>query len=207
MSCFVMFSHPVQVAAQFLWESSARVLVDFSPGAGTLAKTAIAMGLKSILVCHNPAHVKVLTRLLCTDVVADIKDSNSKYSPKDLKERIDALKPERLVAWENRKRSTDDTAATPRAKRQALGSAIETMLAGLDSPGSSQKPKAKAKASAGSPSAPAVPPAPAPAQPASSSSQGPAPSPAEPAATAGQPSKPANPEPAADIQALLKAWA
>ena len=50
--------------AELLWESRARVLVDFTPGAGMALKTALTLGVKSLAIGHTPEHVKLLTSLM-----------------------------------------------------------------------------------------------------------------------------------------------
>ena len=50
--------------AELIWESRARVLVDFTPGAGMALKTAMSLGVKCLGICHTPEHNKVLTGLL-----------------------------------------------------------------------------------------------------------------------------------------------
>lgn len=140
-----------EVCAQFLWENSTRVLVDFTPGAGGMVKAALMMAIKIILVCHNAAQVRVLRDILRAFVLEDMKQSSSRFAPVDKKERLEACKPDRLKKHETqKKRGNDDMQLeSPAAKRTALGECVENMLADLDSPSAQKSPAvAKAKAAA-----------------------------------------------------------
>ena len=53
--------HP-HVCAQFLWEYDAAVLVDYSPGAGMMLKTALVMGMKCLFVALNKDVGRIATR-------------------------------------------------------------------------------------------------------------------------------------------------
>ena len=140
-----------EVCAQFLWENSTRVLVDFTPGAGGMVKAALMMYIKIIVVCHNAAQVRVLRDILRAFVLEDVKQSSSRFAPVDKKERLEACKPDRLKKHETqKKRGNDDMQLeSPAAKRTALGECVESMLADLDSPSAQKSPAvAKAKAAA-----------------------------------------------------------
>lgn len=127
-----------KVNAQLIWETSARVIIDYCPGSGMMTKGAMMMGCKSILVAHNPAHVKVLQGILKTYVRSQIDAGNTTFSPADKDQRVKDLKPKKLVAYESqpascRKRPGDeqrpgDERAT---KRAALAESWDAMLDSL----------------------------------------------------------------------------
>ena len=133
-----------QVCAQFLWEFSARVLVDFTPGAGQMMKAALMLSVKVFGICHNAAHVQVLRNILRSYIMSDIKGNQpSKFAPADKDELLKAAKPARLTLYETQKKRGAEDAETPASKRAALASSAESMLAALDG-ASPAKPKAKA---------------------------------------------------------------
>ena len=147
-----MGSHGVgQVCAQLLWEASARALIDFTPGAGMMVKASFMMNIKSIVVCHNDAHVKVLKKLLIDYVAEDVAKEDSRFAPADKAEVLANARPARLALFDSqRKRTADDDTTSPAQKRAALAVAMDSMLAEI-SGGASPKPHAvlaKAKAAA-----------------------------------------------------------
>ena len=66
------------------------MLVDFSPGSAMLAKTALSMGVKVILVALN-------------DIRSNIEADASGFAPLNKGEKVQALKPNRLLLREARK--------------------------------------------------------------------------------------------------------
>ncbi|CAK0856763.1 unnamed protein product [Prorocentrum cordatum] len=130
--------------------AGARVLINFTPGAGHMIKAAFMLSVKSIVVRHNEAHVKVLSDVLRAHLLDEIQKSgpaSSRFLPADKDERLEKCKPERLKLCEmQRKRSAGDSdLISPEAKRTALGSSVDAMLASLEG---TPTPKAKAKARA-----------------------------------------------------------
>ncbi len=195
---------PWEVAAQFLWEASARVGIDFTPGPGTMIKSGLLMSVKCIAVCHNSAHMKVLKNIFLDYVYSDVKEAESKFAPSDMAERLANVKPVRLSQWESEKKRPAEALESPAAKRAALADSFESMLQAME--GSAGTPKAKVKAKAGGGvSVPAV------KAKASSASGSDAPAPADAnnevaAATpkASNPKAAAVNAPADNLQALLK---
>ena len=128
--------HP-KVCAQFLWETKAKVLVDFTPGAGMMAKASLMMGTKVIMVVHSEQRGKVLQSILLDFVVGDLQCNKtaSKYAPQDFQARLDALKPALLSKFMSQRRSVADPAAeTPDGKRMALAASLDKMLDSMSDP-------------------------------------------------------------------------
>lgn len=174
-----------------------------------LAKAALMLNVKAILVTHNDQHTKILKRILADFVLSDLKaQSNvalSKFAPADCQARMEALKPARLVKWLNqRKRVPEaDSEEQPNAKRKALAANVDSLLGQFDGNSAPVKPKPKAEPkNEVPPVAPKVPPAKAsdgPALPAASSQEAPKqPPPAKAEGVA---------QPAENLAALLKSWA
>jgi hypothetical protein len=198
------FTHPPappEVYAQLVWEASARVVIDFTPGAGGLAKSCLMMSVKTILVCHNASHIKALKAVLRKFIILDFEAQTditlSKYAHADMQANLDEVKPVRLKMFETqKKRGLDDSdKSSPVAKRAALAENLENMLANFDSPAKANaNAKAKAKgAAAPAPAPPAKEVAPVLAIPAV-----PAPTPKATAPVTG---------PATDLAELLQKWA
>ena len=97
------FSRSSQVCAQLLWENHARVLVDFSPGGGMMARIALSMGVKIVLVCLNEAHMQSMKKILAGYVRTAIEGNNTAFCPVDKQQRLDELRPARLKLWQEQK--------------------------------------------------------------------------------------------------------
>ena len=99
------------------------MLIDYTPGAGAMAKAALTLSVKAILVAHNDNHKKLLARILTSWVSADMKSSRtSQFRPKDAEKRLEGLIPAKLVMYreQSKKRgATADLDTSPEAKRQA----------------------------------------------------------------------------------------
>lgn len=143
--CSLLPFRLTKVSAQFLWETSARVLVDFTPGAGTMIKSALMMSVKCIAVCLNEHHQRILKDILRSYIVNEMQGVSSKHAPADKQERLNSVKPARLLAWEAQRKRGGDAIETPAAKRSALAASCDEMLSMLES-GPAPKPKAKPKA-------------------------------------------------------------
>lgn len=191
----------VQVCAQFLWETSARVLIDFTPGAGMMAKTALMMGIKTVAVCHNAAHVKTLQGILKNYIRANM-GSNAHLAVPDKADRLNAAKPARLGVWETQtqgqKRPADDKNC-PSAKRAAMATTWESMLSAM----TGETPSAKASPT--KPPPPMLPPTPTPP---------PTTAPSTPARVAAKEEQPTSADaavvvngPTANLSTLLDQWA
>ena len=90
------------MCAELLWEHNARVVVDFTPGGGMLARTALMMSIKCILICHNSTHVKLLKKVL-GKYVRDNMESGavSALVPAEKEARLHEAKPARLARFGN----------------------------------------------------------------------------------------------------------
>jgi hypothetical protein len=175
--------HP-SLCSQLLWENNTRVLVDFTPGAGMTLKAALTLGIKSIVVCNNSDHAKLLTTLMREWIKAQIGEKNRQITPPDYHDRLLAVKDPRLKAYEDGKKRPAPSAPkaqSPSKKRAAtnLDDMVKAIAAGSPA----------ANASAGSPAA---------TQSAGASSSGGLPAPAGSAASGA----------GADgtLQVLLKSW-
>lgn len=99
------------------------MLIDYTPGAGAMAKAALMLNVKAILVAHNEHHKKLLARILTSWVSSDMKSSpSSQFRPQDADKRLEDLLPEGLVMYRehSKKRgATTELDTSPEAKRQA----------------------------------------------------------------------------------------
>ena len=140
-----------------MWETHARVVVDFTPGAGMLWRTALMMSAKAIAIVHNDKHMKAIKSILKKYVVDDyvVNGTSTKFATPGMQDAITDKKPKRLIKWEGqRKRPGDETDGTPDAKRTTLAAQCDAMLTFLDSPAdvkakAKAKPESKAKAPTG----------------------------------------------------------
>ena len=122
-----------------------------------LAKIGLLMSVKSLLVCHNEAHIVVLQRIL-TKYVLENMSTVAALNPPDKEKRLAEIKPARLAQWEATratqrgvKRGLEPSPA--HKKRAHLADLIDTAL-GAESSGSGGVPKPAAPAP---PAATAVP--------------------------------------------------
>ena len=193
------------VCAQFVWESQCRVVVDFAPGAGMLAKAALANNAKVLCVCMNQAHAEVLKRLLKEYILSQVKNETLPFASSQQELGVDALRPPRLAAVEqlSKRLPAAPPEGEPPAKRSApssFDSTIDAALAGMvDSPPS---PKAAPPKEAPPKGAPHAKKAPA-AKKASSSAKSAS---AVAAKAAAVPSEAGGVQPASSISDALAAW-
>ena len=137
-----------KVCAQLLWENGARVLVDFSPGAGMLSKTALSLGIKVVCVALNDAHKSCLNRLLHSYIRGNVEADVPGFVPADKASKIDELKPKRLAVYEKQS-GREGQPPLPGAGRQNFEKNVLSALDALQSgapPAKKQKvavPKAK----------------------------------------------------------------
>jgi hypothetical protein len=123
-----------------------------------MAKTALMMACKVVLVCLNNQHQKNLLEILVKYVLGDLKAQGgspglSKFAHATLEEEIKHVKPKRLSLWETAKKrgSPATEVETPDTKRRAMASQIDEMLnsmVGTPKPKPAAKAKADPKASA-----------------------------------------------------------
>ena len=103
-----------------MWENNARVMVDYTCGAGMAARAALLMGVKCVLVAHNAFHASVVRRPMIEFISRCAKAKNRCVSPPDAESRLAAAKPARLVAWlsqkGNNKRVANETSLGDREK-------------------------------------------------------------------------------------------
>jgi len=97
-----------------LWESNARVSVDFAAGGGLAIMTAMSMNIKAIAVCLNEPHTKILQKILKKHARAHIEADNNAFVPSDKAARMEKLKspPLQEAAGCKQARSTGHTADT-----------------------------------------------------------------------------------------------
>jgi len=145
-----------QAAAQLLWESNARVSVDFAAGGGLAIMTAMSMNIKAIAVCLNEPHTKILQKILKKHARAHIEADNNAFVPSDKAARMEKLKSPGYLKWEKQqgasKRAAPDTLQIPLTKRAALAENIDALLESLQtggSPAAKKQPAPKANPKAG----------------------------------------------------------
>ena len=202
-----------KITAELLWESNARVLVDFTPGAGLALKTALTMGVKCIAIGNNTDHVKLLTTLLREWIRKKIEEQNPRLTPPDLGSQINELKNPRLLKYEQQKKTKTTTtgagsasdAPEPEAKRHKAAHNLDAMLAEIEPGRVPKEKKTPKKEKAEKSEATSEPQAlPASANAGTPASETPASAKASPAsASAGTPAT----ETDASLTALLKQWA
>ena len=187
---FHMEMHP-KILAQLLWENQARVLIDFSPGSAMMARTALSMGIKVILIGLNDAHVGVLRKMLTLFIRANIDADMAGFAPSDKMEKLQQLKPARLKLHESRKGIAEVSPPLPGAGKatfeKTMSVAIDALQTGAHLPPAKRQrtePKpAPPKAAPPNPSTPAVPKPKPPADPKAAAGSG------QPAAATGAPSE------------------
>ena len=187
---FHMEMHP-KILAQLLWENQARVLIDFSPGSAMMARTALSMGIKVILIGLNDAHVGVLRKMLTLFIRANIDADMAGFAPSDKMEKLQQLKPARLKLHESRKGIAEVSPPLPGAGKatfeKTMSAAIDALQTGAHLPPAKRQrtePKpAPPKAAPPNPSTPAVPKPKPPADPKAAAGSG------QPAAATGAPSE------------------
>ena len=65
-----------------------------------MAKAAFMMGIKTVVVAHNPHHVQILQDALKSYVREDMAAGLPHFTPHDRTERLQEVKPVRLAMWE-----------------------------------------------------------------------------------------------------------
>lgn len=146
-----------QVCAQLLWESGAKVLVDFTPGAGMMCRAALLMKIKIICVCLNAAHQKVFKNLMLEWLTKQIVAGNA-IAPVEKEKLLAEAKPARLTQWEVQKKKRGlQTADDANAKRAKMAASLENLLATMSGDAATTAlthtpVKAEPKATAPSPS-------------------------------------------------------
>ena len=130
-----------QVLAEFMWESSARVVVDFNVGGGMNIRAALTMNTKLVGFCFNDEHLK-LTQAHTVSWIADkLKSKKGNLTPADYERRLEAARDPREVAWaaQKKRKGGQLLSETPEAKRRA--SNMESMVSDLLN--TNQKPEPK----------------------------------------------------------------
>jgi hypothetical protein len=117
-------------------------------------RSALVMNVKVIAIAHNQAHAKLLKSITHEWVVDQIMEANALMSPQDLQQKLEDLKPDRLRAWEDKKKREAPgwipTAAEVKRQRKLP---IDEML--LTTMTSRTPTRATAAAPTASPAAPA----------------------------------------------------
>ncbi|CAE7714171.1 unnamed protein product [Symbiodinium sp. CCMP2592] len=156
---FHMELHP-KVLAQLLWENQARVLIDFSPGSAMMARTALSMGVKVILIGLNDAHVGVLRKMLTQFIRANIDADMAGFAPSDKMEKLQQLKPARLKLHESRRGIAEMSPPLPGAGKatfeKTMSAAIDALQTGANLP-PAKRQRTEPKPAPPKPSTPAVP--------------------------------------------------
>ena len=119
-----------QVSGELLWESNARVLVDFGVGAGMFVRSALLLGLKTIAFCFNQDHLRTVTKLLFDWIRMQLVGKNAGIMPSDYNARLEAVRDQRLVAWREKKRpkARGGGASEPEQKKQRSGSVDSALM-------------------------------------------------------------------------------
>ena len=120
--CFWMELHP-KIVAQLLWESDARVFVDFSGATGLATRSAITLGIKVVAILNNRAHLDIFKQLTLEWLVSLIKAKNIQVTPNNFEQRVQELKGPRLLAYEQQqqqKKRKGSNQTTPEPKRAAV---------------------------------------------------------------------------------------
>ena len=117
-------------------------------------RSALVMNVKVIAIGHNQAHAKLLKNITHEWVADQIMEANALMSPQDLQQKLEDLKPDRLRAWEDKKKweAPGWTPTAAEVKRQRT-MPIDQML--LTTMTSRTPTRATAAAPAASPAAPA----------------------------------------------------
>lgn len=123
--------------AEFCWDAlqnGAKVVIDYSPGPGSMAKVALTMGMKTIAVFHNQSHadavILILVRWLKSLLVADTCPAHLK--PADLLAKLENGKHENLKKHQERGKESAVAVDTCRGeldkKRDAMGVNVDSLL-------------------------------------------------------------------------------
>ena len=122
--------HP-RVTSELLWETRARVLVDFTCGAGMAIKAALTLGVKCVGICNNSDHVKLLACLLREWIKQKLEEKNQMICPADLWKDIAAAKDQRLVMYESQKRKANSDANEQDSKKTKSATTLDSIVSSI----------------------------------------------------------------------------
>ena len=122
--------HP-KVTSELLWETRARVLVDFTPGAGMAIKAALILGVKCVGICNNSEHAKLLASLLREWIKQKLEEKNNMICPADLWSDIAAAKDQRLARYESQKRKADGDANEQDSKKTKSATNLDSWVCSI----------------------------------------------------------------------------
>ena len=164
-------------------------------------RSALVMNVKVIAIAHNQVHAKLLKSITQEWVADQIMEANQIMSPHDLQQTLEDCKPDRLRAWEAKKKREAPgwTPTAAEVKRQRTVPIDQMLLTTMTS-----HTPTRATAAAPAAAQAASPAAPAPATPART------PTPATPARTPTPTSDAAasseKPQESPNLQELLRTW-
>ena len=124
-----------------------------------MAKAAFMMGIKTVVVAHNPHHVHILQDALKSYVRENMAADLPHFTPHDRTERLQEVKPVRLAMWEKQgglkaKKCSADQPQEPDVKRARLSMDWETQLDSLGGTGQPVQAKVAVAKAAGQGKAP-----------------------------------------------------
>ena len=104
-----------------------------------MAKTALSMGVKLILVALNDAHKSCLQRVLAAYVKNHMDADTAGFAPHDKAQKLEALKPNRLKLYESRKGVTSEAqpplpGAGKATFEKSVNAALESLQTGTALP-------------------------------------------------------------------------
>ena len=97
-----------------------------------MARIALSMGVKVVLVALNEAHLQCLKRTLVSYIRMAIEGNNTAFCPVDKQERLDKLQPARLKVWREQKGQKGD-AQSQGAGRTQFHTGMDAVLDALQS--------------------------------------------------------------------------
>ena len=141
-----MFSLP-QVIAEFLWESSARVLVDYGVGGGMAIRCALTMHVKVVGICFNADHIRVVKKNTLDWILKQLQARKSNLAPSDFDARLENARDPREVQWASQKKRGGNNQDLPDAKRHASAPGnLDNLLDDVFNSEAKTKPEPKPKA-------------------------------------------------------------
>ena len=125
-----------QVVAEFLWESSARVMVDFGVGGGMALRSALTLHVKVVGVCFNADHLRVVKANTTKWIHKQLDERKGDLCPANFDARLESARDPREVLWASQKRKNAARDGSPNPKRHAAAR-LDGLLDDLYNPGPS----------------------------------------------------------------------
>ena len=112
------------------------MLIDFAPGAAMMGKTALLMGCKVILVCHNEAHKELVVTILKEYLLNLIKNDTAPFANTKEQRLQDAksprfLKLEKQIAEQKGLKRPSEQQNSPAEKRAKMATSWKGVLEGF----------------------------------------------------------------------------